>query len=216
MPRPRPQLRSPRTGHSRSTTTPLGLTPRAQPLEPRTLFVAGELDFTFGGGDGIVSHPDAGRHAGAIAAIILPDGKLVVAGTTSTARTQADFLLARYNADGTPDATFGTAGRTVTDFAFGNDHVVSVAAAPGGRIVVVVTHDTGDGPYELAVARYNADGTPDPTFDSDGRSLQRITLNGSEAAGVAVQPDGTIDPKLTESQVAEVSQQARRDPHQER
>jgi uncharacterized delta-60 repeat protein len=166
--------------------------PTTERLEGRTLFAAGELDFTFGGGDGIVSHPDAGRHMGATAAVTLPDGKVVVAGGTSTARTQADFLLARYNADGTLDTTFGHAGRTVTDFAFGNDYVVGVASAPGGKIVVVGTHRTEEGPPELAVARYNADGSLDATFDGDGRSLQRITLNGSEAAGVAVQGDGKI------------------------
>jgi hypothetical protein len=87
------------------------------------LFAAGELDFTFGGGDGVVSHPDAGRHMGAIAAVTLPDGKVVDADETYTARTRSDILLARYNADGTLGAT----------------------------------------------------------FDGDGRSLQRITLNGSEA-----------------------------------
>ena len=47
--------------------------------------------------------------------LLQPDGKLVVAGEAGTVNG-ADFALARYNADGTPDTSFGNGGRVVTDF----------------------------------------------------------------------------------------------------
>ena len=163
-----------------------------EPLERRALLSAGELDPTFGGGDGIVTHPDAGRTGSATAAVVLPDGKIITAGGTSGDDTGADFLLARYNADGTLDTTFGDGGRTRTDFAHGQDYAVDLALAPDGKIVVAGTHEVEDRPTELAVARYHPDGTLDTSFDGDGRSLQRITFNGAGAAGVAVQGDGRI------------------------
>jgi hypothetical protein len=78
----------------------------------------------------------------------------------------------------------------VTDFAFGEDYAVGMALTPDGKIVVVGQHYAENNPTEIALARYNPNGTLDTTFDGDGRSLQRITFNGSRPAGVAVQADG--------------------------
>jgi uncharacterized delta-60 repeat protein len=44
-----------------------------------------------------------------------PDGKIVAAGRADFAIGNHTFALARYNADGTLDATFGTAGRVFSE-----------------------------------------------------------------------------------------------------
>jgi uncharacterized delta-60 repeat protein len=68
----------------------------------------------------------------AAGAALQPDGRIVVAGYKQDGE---DVAVARLNVDGSPDATFGTAGKVTIDFGvatFGN----AVALAPGKRIVV--------------------------------------------------------------------------------
>jgi uncharacterized delta-60 repeat protein len=79
-------------------------------------------------------------------AVLQPDGRIVVAGYTQAAE---DVAVARIHADGSPDATFGAAGKATVDFGvatFGN----AVALQRNGRIVVVGQRTGGD---DFAVAR---------------------------------------------------------------
>jgi uncharacterized delta-60 repeat protein len=79
-------------------------------------------------------------------AVLQPDGKIVVAGSTSGT---GDIAVARVNPNGTPDTTFGTGGKASVNFpvaAFGN----AVALQPNGRVVVVGQRRGGD---DFAVAR---------------------------------------------------------------
>ena len=79
-------------------------------------------------------------------AALQPDGKIVVAGYTQASE---DVAVARLNANGSPDATFGVAGKATVDFGvatFGQ----AVARAPNGRIVVAGQKTGGD---DFAVAR---------------------------------------------------------------
>src|SRR5205807_1340610 len=79
-----------------------------------------------------------------------------------------DFAVARYNPDGSLDASFGTGGLVTTDFASGSDFASAVTLQPDGKIVVAGTAYTGTG-SDFAVARYDADGSPDSTFGSGGK-----------------------------------------------
>src|SRR4051794_22282660 len=92
--------------------------PAVERLEDRTTpSTGGLLDPTFGsGGQVMTSFTNNWDQAYAVTA--QPDGKIVVAGTTtaSGSHTGGDFLVARYNADGTRDAGFGAGGYTATDF----------------------------------------------------------------------------------------------------
>jgi uncharacterized delta-60 repeat protein len=79
-------------------------------------------------------------------AVLQPDGKIVVAGYT---QADEDVAVARLNANGSPDATFGAAGKATVDFGvatFGN----AVALQPDGKIVVVGQRTGTD---DFAVAR---------------------------------------------------------------
>ena len=62
------------------------------------------------------------------------DGKIVVAGGAKTSRSQ-DFALARYNANGSLDATFGTGGKVTTDFAGNDDAAFALALQQDGKLV---------------------------------------------------------------------------------
>src|SRR5262245_52076160 len=86
---------------------------------------SGALDATFGtGGKVTTEFRVVGDFASAVA--IQPDGKTVAAGQTAT-NGGSDFALARYNANGMLDASFGSGGKVTTDFAGSYDGASSVA-----------------------------------------------------------------------------------------
>ncbi|MGH2655010.1 MAG: hypothetical protein ACRDHV_11790 [Actinomycetota bacterium] len=116
---------------------------------------------------------------------IQADGKIVAAGT---AGFQA-FALTRYRRDGTVDPSFGDAGKIVTSFAPGITVDYGVAIQPDGRIVAAGSaHDEN----QFALARYNADGALDPSFDGDGKVTATFTDDHDFALDVAIQSDGRI------------------------
>jgi uncharacterized delta-60 repeat protein len=140
---------------------------------------SGELDPTFSG-DGKVVTDFGGGDSGAAAAV-QPDGKIVVVGTAAR-----DVALARYNADGSLDSSFDGDGKATIDFG-GDDHGADVAVQPNGKIVVVGGTVAG-----FALARYNADGSLDSSFDGDGKLATDFGGSGGAAYGVALQLDGKI------------------------
>jgi uncharacterized delta-60 repeat protein len=148
----------------------------------------GSLDTTFDG-DGKVTTDFAGAPDEAWGLAIQGDGKIVAAGYTGGFGTY-DFALARYNADGSLDATFDGDGKVTTDFA-GNDNLALGMALQGdGKIVAAGVAISAD--FDTALARYNVDGSLDPTFDGDGRVTTDFAGSDDEAFGVAIQGDGRI------------------------
>lgn len=95
-------------------------------------------------------------------------------------------------AAGTWDNSFSGDGRTKTDFRGGQDRAHGIAVQSNGKVIVVGgTFNASAGEWNFALARYNANGTFDATFDGDGKKT--VDLGGSEEASrVAVQADGKI------------------------
>jgi len=162
----------------------------ANPSTPITWSVivaaAGGLDPTFGasGTGKVVTSTGPGNDM--IQGIVLqPDGKIVVAGGS------ADVAVARYNRNGSPDSSFGTGGVVVTDFGSNSDAGRAVALQPDGKIVVAATQGCCGG-VSIALARYDADGTLDPTFGTGGTTTLAGPGVENYAQAIAVQPDGKI------------------------
>jgi len=117
------------------------------------------------------------------------DGKLVAVGEVLT--SSSDFGVARYNEDGTLDTTFGTGGRVATDIGSNTaDSALGVTIQPDGKIIVVGS--TGEDTGDFAIVRYDADGTLDTSFDTDGKVVSSFSATTDRAVGVAVQDDGKI------------------------
>lgn len=96
------------------------------------------------------------------------------------------FALARYNTDGTLDTSFDTDGKLTTDIAagsYGQGNGVVVQA--DGKLLVA-----GSSNGDLAMVRYNADGSLDTSFDLDGKVT--LAFSGDVAHAVALQADGKI------------------------
>ena len=154
--------------------------------------VAGALDASFGSG-GII-RPDFGAAGSGNAVIIQADGKIVVAGQAGILpNATSDFALARYNPDGSLDASFDHDGRVFTDFGFG-DVVNALSIQRDGKIIAagIVRSSSSRDAGEFGVARYNLDGSLDAGFDGDGRVLTAFTPLTDSATDVVVQPDGKI------------------------
>jgi uncharacterized delta-60 repeat protein len=106
--------------------------------------------------------------------------KILAGGWVQVARGDLHFALARFNANGSLDTTFGgrRAGKVVTDFnntGLGRDRGMAMAVQADGKIVLAGITHPANAPtsYSIAfgVARYNPDGSPDTTFGSS-RNLQ--------------------------------------------
>ncbi len=156
----------------------------------------GSLDTGFGSGGKVV--PNFGLGASAQAAVIQPDGKIVVAGRLGefgfdNRPDLPDFLVARYNPDGSLDTTFSGDGWLQTDF-FGNGDLASDIVLQGSKILVAGMANAGstNGGSNFALARYTANGDPDSTFDGDGKLTTDFGSGSDEAQAIALQSDGKI------------------------
>jgi uncharacterized delta-60 repeat protein len=159
----------------------LQMTPPLRHLTP------GDLDTSFGQG-GTVTTDFAGHLELARAVAIQADGKIIVGGRAGVGH-QRDFALVRYNADGRLDTSFGVRGKVRTDLG-DRDSVAALAIQTDGKIVAAgtITRHGAD----VGVARYDTNGSLDPTFGTGG--MVRLDVSGSfdTANAMAIQPDGKI------------------------
>jgi uncharacterized delta-60 repeat protein len=152
----------------------------------------GDLDPSFGGGDGMVTN-DGDEDGRRIA--VLPSGKIVQVGKVDVGDDTVvphphDFAVARYNSDGALDDTFGGDGRVRTDFSGGNDAANAVARYGNNKIVVAGWTETATDVH-FAVARYNSDGALDDNFGGDGRVITPFPNKGF-GYDILVLNDGSI------------------------
>jgi uncharacterized delta-60 repeat protein len=146
------------------------------------------FDSNFGSGGKVFT--DVGPQSDYVSAVaIQTDGKIVVAGNSSLGNYR--FCAARYNTDGSLDMSFGFEGRTITPFDIWNDSANDIAIQPDGKIIVVGTTNTGNSDFDVAVVRYNSNGTLDTSFDGDGKKVIQVQTH-DYGYSVAVQPDGKI------------------------
>lgn len=180
----------------------------------------GTLDPSFGEGGKVST--DFGGTDLARAVALQSDGKLVIAGFTTTPSRDV-FLVARYLKDGRLDTSFGTGGWVTLDF---GGHIVSlahgVAIQPNGRIVVAGLTLDPRSSYDFAIARLRKDGSLDPSFGSGGTvsvdfaggadsGLDLVILpgcrivvagsasmpgTGEDFAALRLRSDGTLDPSF--------------------
>lgn len=153
----------------------------------------GDLDLTFGSG-GKVFTDFFGSRDELRAMALQTDGKIVLTGIVQRSDdfSTSDFGLARYNPDGSLDSTFGSGGKVVTDFTGSFDEANSVAIQTDGKIVVAGEALFNSG-FHVAIARYNSNGSLDPTFGTGGKaSVEFISGAIDQCEAVALQADGKI------------------------
>ncbi len=205
----------------------------------------------FGAGGRTITDFGGDFHDSAMDAALQPDGKIVVAGTSSR-YPEFDMAVARYNPDGSLDATFDGDGMVKVDYQNSDERGYAVVVQPDGKIVVAgVSYITTWGDFALArlcpngalddgvncgspgvrhrrqsedrllrvigldfcpgsmhagkiiaggsggnkdfaVARYNANGSLDTSFSSDGKQTVSFGTGWDYGQDVVVQTDGKI------------------------
>ncbi len=149
---------------------------------------AGDLDTSFDLDGKVVTDATANNDFGQAVAV-QTDGKIVAAGFWA-GQGEADFVVVRYNADGSLDPTFDGDGIAVTDLRGFADEAFAVAIQANGRIVVAGYTSNGTA-EDFGLVRYRTDGTLDTSFSGDGKLA--TNFGGDESAsGLAIQTDGKI------------------------
>jgi uncharacterized delta-60 repeat protein len=159
-------------------------------------FAAGELDPTFSSDGKVFTDVFGQFYDTLLDTAVQPDGKIVAVGSwggdyCGFAAVHCNFVLVRYNPNGSVDSSFGANGRVLTDFDGDDDAARAVAIQPDGRIVVTGSAVIGIRKPDFALARYRIDGSLDPTFSGDGKLT--TPLSGTETVSdVLIQPDGSM------------------------
>ncbi len=181
--------RTSRRGRSNSSDTPPGFHRPGviEQLEARKLLSGSDLDTAFGGDGYAALVPNVAFTAVATQA----DGKIVVAGPSND--SEANFVVARFNTNGTLDTTFGY-GDGVTNVDFRDyDNPTAIAITTQGKIVIggysTSSFDVGT---DFSIARLNANGSPDNSFSGDGKLTWHVGTTDDRLTDIALQADGKI------------------------
>ena len=155
----------------------------------------GTLDTTFDG-DGLLVQ-NAGNNqlspfGGYRGMTIQLDGKIVAVGDGWRDFSANDFVVSRLSSNGAFDFTFGGGdGITSTDFFGRYDEATDVVIQADGKIVVTGRTVDSAGAYKVSLARYNTNGTLDPSFDGDGLVVTDLPqYDFEDAQAIAMQIDG--------------------------
>ena len=150
----------------------------------------GTRDSTFGT-DGVASAELTSLNDYAYALVQQTDGKLVLAGEAGRGIGPGNTALARFNADGTLDSTFGSGGTAIVSFGSDtNSWAADVEQQLDGKLVIAGTTNSG-GSERLLFARFNTDASLDTTFGTGGTTIVDIGSGTSSwAEDLVQQPDG--------------------------
>jgi uncharacterized delta-60 repeat protein len=149
----------------------------------------GSLDTSFNGTGKVTTNFGGDGNAEGLSVAVQTDGKIVIVGY-ATAGGVEKFALARYNANGTLDTSFGGTGRVITAVGISGSNATGVALQKDRKIVVAgyAIKNSGRG-YDFACVRYNTDGSLDQGFGDHGKVT--TTVGDGKAKWLAVQ-DGKI------------------------
>ncbi|GGO38448.1 hypothetical protein [Deinococcus humi] len=132
------------------------------------------------------------------ATYIDPEGLIYVAGQTDNG-SDFDFFVARYLPSGVLDTSFGSSGISVTSVGPGDDIAMDIALQQDGKIVVIGYASTVRGygsrngtADNVALVRYNKDGTIDKSFGKNGVITTNVGPKEDYGIDVAIQKDGKI------------------------
>lgn len=151
----------------------------------------GTKDNSFGNGG--VAIVDYGADEYIMSMAIQPDGKILLSAYTYL--TGAVGILARLNADGTKDNSFGTNGSLQLKIEQDN-YINGIAVQPDGKILVggqadIIAPDFSYVHYDVYLARFTADGIPDNSFGQNG-VLIKDRSDADYFGSLRIQADGKI------------------------
>ena len=144
----------------------------------------GVLDPTFDG-DGKVITDFYGDYDECHAMTMQPDGKILLAGIVVSGG-DSDFGVARYLTDGSLDPSFGGGDGKVNVSIGTGDQARGIGVQSDGKIVVTGFANVAPSTEAVAIIRLLSDGTPDPSWDFDGKLTRNISGSSGFECGLVV------------------------------
>jgi uncharacterized delta-60 repeat protein len=156
----------------------------------------GALDPAFGSAGTVLTKPVGtliGGNEEARALLCLPDGKLLVAGISSSLVPYEDFALIRLNPNGSRDTTFGVGGQVTTAIGTDTDRLETLIRQTDGKLVAAGHTQTPSG-TDFALVRYHANGSLDTSFGGDGivTTSLGVGVGDDKAYALVQQSDGKL------------------------
>lgn len=145
----------------------------------------GTLDTSFAG-TGKITLDFFGLTDQAYAVAIQTDGKIVVAGTARTTANNSSFALARFDSSGNLDTGFGTGGKVTTSISGNIDEIHGLTLQTDGKIVAVGAGNALNFNSNIALARYNTNGTLDTSFGGSSTGIVLTDFGGGYDQGNAI------------------------------
>ncbi len=150
---------------------------------------AEDLDPTFGNDGRLVA--ELGNISDkAHAVVVQPDGKILIAGSSSNS-SNYDFVLLRLNDDGSNDTSFNYDGTVTTAVGGDDDEILALGLLADGRIVAAGYTDNGVD-RDFALVRYLQDGTLDRSFGQEGIAVTPVGNSHDEITALLVEEDGSV------------------------
>lgn len=140
----------------------------------------GTLDSTFGR-NGTVCDTLLGYDKFFRSGMLLPDGKIIVTGDTSSDGYQ---MLVRYHSNGIIDSSFGHNGKAINTLVKVSSIQKDVELQPDGRIITLIKN--------FGVARYLPNGNLDTSFNHTGVNYIFSGFAAPFSTAMALRPDGKI------------------------
>jgi uncharacterized delta-60 repeat protein len=155
---------------------------------------SGQIDAGFGNGGIVLFDPEITGYAPVqvLDLLVRDDGSFVAVGAllVEPSTTNFDFGVFAFDADGSPDAAFGTGGGIAIPFDLGGplaELAVTLVEDPQGRLVVTGFGAVSDSAYTIVMARLSAGGQLDPAFGNSGK----LAVSTAAPADVDLGDQGT-------------------------
>jgi len=154
---------------------------------------SGDLDTTFDGDGKVITSLGSGLKSYVSYVSVQADGKIIVAGGSYTSIFPQEyfFSIAKYNPNGSLDTSFDGDGIVNNIFDDASETYVNlntIIEQPDGKFLV--TTENGNS-YDFVIRRYNASGSDDTSFGTNGKSALFIQ-DVNRALGITLQPDQKI------------------------
>lgn len=118
------------------------------------------------------------------------DGKITFGGHLD--QPNADMVLLRLNADGTPDVFFGNGGKTQIDASLGASDIITDIHIQSDGKTVITGYSILNGDFQMFVGRLLLDGSFDPSFNN-GMGFRYLMHNNNNTMGSKISVDASFN-----------------------
>ncbi|HYF68859.1 MAG TPA: T9SS type A sorting domain-containing protein [Ohtaekwangia sp.] len=154
----------------------------------------GQPDLTFGT-YGYVHKPISDRANWITSLYVYPDGKILAGGVNNHPTSFEDYLIIKFNADGTIDEDFGTDGYVTKHVgAYGKHNRLNYITVDNeGRILIAGEANYLGGSYgDATIMRLLPNGDNDPAFGNNGVLQVSLYVTNDSFRDIAITNDGSI------------------------